>query len=175
VVSLGCISVLRLKSVNQRILKILNGQYISISSLTLDLLTSKSIGVIGSLGCTNVYQVWYPSSKRFSRYWVDQWSLTLKSTGFIYSLGHTSVLSLKSVKERDLKILSRQYNPIPVLIDLDLWSIDLKINMGLSLLINNLHMKYHNNSHDIGRTPCGLPTDRCKTTCSSLSKGGGDN
>jgi hypothetical protein len=50
--SLGCTSILSFMTVKQRVLKILNGQYI-MSSLTFDRLTSKSIGVIYSLGYTS--------------------------------------------------------------------------------------------------------------------------
>jgi hypothetical protein len=48
-------------------------------------------------------------------------------------------------------------------IDLECWLTDLKINRDRSLLITNLHMKYHYNlmkgSHDTEQISCGLPTD----------------
>jgi hypothetical protein len=59
-------------------------------------------------------KVWSLSIKGFSRYWVVSlficpvWSLTSKCMGLIYYLGCTSVLSLKSVRQRILKIWNGQ-------------------------------------------------------------------
>jgi hypothetical protein len=182
-------SVQSLMSVKERGLKLSSVQYIHMSSLTLDLLTSKSIMVI-YFSWWLVYKVWSVSSKGFSRYWVVSilicpvWPLDLwtsKSIGVIYYSWCTSVLNLKSVKQRywEDKIFV-----FPVLNNLDLWSIDLKIDRGLPLLITNPHMKYHNNlmkgSQDTEWTSSGLLTDRhtdrpinrCKAICPSSSKGG---
>jgi hypothetical protein len=52
--SLGCISVSTLVSINQRVLKKMSNQYIPISSLTRDLLTSKCKWFIYYLDCTGV-------------------------------------------------------------------------------------------------------------------------
>jgi hypothetical protein len=106
---IGYTSVTSLMSIQQKSLLRYCMVSISIwpdSPLTFDLLTSKSIGVIDSLGCISVSSL---SSKRFSRYWVVSifvcpvWPLTF---GFkIYSSWCTSVQS----KQRVLKILRCQY------------------------------------------------------------------
>jgi hypothetical protein len=130
---LGCISVQSLKSVKERVLKILSGQYIYMSSLTLDWL----------------YLRFYVPLKNFSLIWKRhhcQWraakfkpmlgaqslwagrvlyratpavtwdlgfsSLSWRTASFSRFLWHTrgciSVWSLKSVKQRVLKILNWQ-------------------------------------------------------------------
>jgi hypothetical protein len=94
-------------------------------------LTSKSIGLFNLL--FRIYQDMkfecLTSSKGFSRYWaisiflspVDPWPLDLKPILVIYSSWCTSVQSLKSVKQRVLKILSGQYIPVSSL-TIDRWS-----------------------------------------------------
>jgi hypothetical protein len=81
--SLGCTSVSSLMSIKQRVLKILSSQYIPMSSLTTDLLTLKSKGVIYSLDVLD-YQVRCLRSNGSSKYWVVSvfllpvWPLTFR-------------------------------------------------------------------------------------------------
>jgi hypothetical protein len=56
----------------QRVLEILSGQYILMSSLKLDLWTSKSIVVIYSLGCTSVLSLKSVKQRCFQD---TEWSL----------------------------------------------------------------------------------------------------
>jgi hypothetical protein len=139
--SLGCISVLSLMSVKQKVLQDIEWSVFSYVQFysqpsTFDL--KINTGYLITLHGVPVYKVWSLSSKGFSRYWVVSificpvWPLTFdpltsKSIGFIYYLGCISAWSLKSVKQRVLKILSGQYIPMSSL-TLDLWPFDLKIN-----------------------------------------------
>jgi hypothetical protein len=61
-----CTSVYNLKSVKQRVLKILSGQYIHMSSLTFPQNRKGS----STIKDASEYEVWNLSSKGFSRYWV---------------------------------------------------------------------------------------------------------
>jgi hypothetical protein len=68
--SLRCISIPRLMSVEQRVIKILSTQHIPTVYVQFDpwLLTSKSMGIISSLRCTSVPSL---PTKGISRYWED--------------------------------------------------------------------------------------------------------
>jgi hypothetical protein len=100
--------------------RVLNDQYIPISSLNLDLLTSKSMGLIYHLGCTSVLSLKYVKQrvlKMLSGQYILMSSLALdlltsKSIGLICYLRCISVLSLKFVKQRVLKIFDGQNIPI---------------------------------------------------------------
>jgi hypothetical protein len=112
---LGYTSVLSLKSVKQRDLKILSGQYITMSSLTFDLLTSKSVGFMCYLGqikkcCVSANVVKKKNRVGRSKIIFLKILFPIQNLfGFIYYLGCTNVLSFMSIKQRVLKILSGQY------------------------------------------------------------------
>jgi hypothetical protein len=92
----------------------MSGQYIPSSRLTIDLTTSKLVGVMNSLGCTSVSSLTSIKQrvlKILSGQCIPMSDLTLELNRFHYSLGYTSVLSLKFAKQRVLKILSGQYIP----------------------------------------------------------------
>jgi hypothetical protein len=144
-----CISLQCLKSVKQKVLKILSSQYTCthMSSLTPwpqnQLWSSTFHDVL-------VYKVWSLSGKGFSRYWVvsiflcPTWPLDLwtsKSIMVIYFSWCTSLHSLKSVKQRVLKIMNSQYIICPIW-HLDLWPFNLKINRGHLLFRNYQCVKF---------------------------------
>jgi hypothetical protein len=119
-------------SIKQRTIKILSNLYFLMSSytLTFDPLTSKPIGAIYTLRCNSVQRLMFIKERVFKilngKYILMSsltfgpqnlllttlYLLTSKSIELIYYLGYNSVLSLKSVEQRVLKILSGQNIPI---------------------------------------------------------------
>ena len=118
-------SIQSLISVKERVPKILTGQYIHTSSLTLNLKINSGHLLYNVL----VYKVWSLSSKGFWWYRVVNifvcpvWPLdllTLRYVAVVYFPWCTSLQSLKSVMRRVLKILSGQYIPLCLVWPLDL-------------------------------------------------------
>jgi hypothetical protein len=173
---------------NSMSIKLRSGQYIPMSILTLDIwpLDFKINGgllLFMMYRCTKfkVCQAKAFQNVEWSVYSYVQFDLDLltsKSRVYIYCLGHTSLVywvwSLSS------KGFSRYWaNNIflfTVLIDLELWPIDLKFNRGLCLLSINPHIKYYYNlmkiSTDIERTSFSLPTDRQMQSNMHIFEGG---
>jgi hypothetical protein len=118
-------------SIKQRVLKVLGGQYILLSNLTFDLLTSKSIWVINSLGCTRVLSL-KSVKQRVLNIWAvgiflcEVWPIDLN----INRIHWFFQFSKFDVPQAKGSWVIEQSGYSYVQFDLDLWLFDLKVNRG---------------------------------------------
>jgi hypothetical protein len=110
---LRCIRVSSLMSIKQRVLKILSGQYIPMSSLTFEHQNQQGQLLITFYQCTKFdvhkpkdYQNIERSEISYDQF--DLWCINLKTHKAYQFFKMHSAPRLMSVKERDLKILSGQ-------------------------------------------------------------------
>ena len=122
-------------------------------------------------------------------HWAKQSGLTLifehvtwKSIGIIYLLGAIPAPSLVLMKWWGLKILSRQHSGLRRVLDLDLWTCDLKINRDIYslratpapslVLIKWRGQKILSGQHLVYTDqPTYRPTDSYKTICPPFQGG----